>query len=182
MSYGVFAIIGLSFGAGFLAMSTLSVHPELVGGGLMLFGGIAAFVFLLVVRRRHREEQYRWLDAFPYSFNKEQYLRSLSKEYMKASVEVTVSFTSPVPKEDCQTIADAILGAVGECQVKWRGEALSILSPKLDTYFEHRDSDNNSSSVYNNYKLHQWFRRCVDEGLSAVHARYPIHSLNVSIS
>ncbi len=73
--------------------------------------------------------------------------------------------------------------ALDDAKVGWQSDRLEITSPSLSTRARDTDpSDGGSSSSTHsdNRYLHEWFRRCVDQGLADVRKRHLVSQIEVS--
>jgi hypothetical protein len=141
---------------------------------------VPPFFMAHLTEKIHRKAELRRIRSIPYAFDVDGYLDGLRKRYNHSvNVEVRVSFLRPVDAAAKRTIADALLAAVGECHASWQADELIIKSIAFETTKWVKKGDDNEIVAYNG-KLHRWFRRCVDQGLSKVHPAYGITSLRVT--
>lgn len=129
--------------------------------------------------------QLKWLYGRPCGLDPARYLRVLDVCYGDDSgdlgtMTVRVTFRSPVPQQSRQIVADAVVGACRAAGASFDADELVVLSEPLATSYNSGGSQYTNDWDPSNRKLHNWFRKLVDKGLSIIDNEYPIEELSVS--
>ena len=190
------ATLLLSVGAAVLVTITAAQfsEDETILGIVGALAWIGAFLLVdALITGYERARELRWLERLPFGFDRDAYLVALSINHgSNAKVELRVEFCAPIPEHARATVRDAVaeacFGRVGglatkpaESSVRFEADALQVESPPIQTRFTRQSGEGESKPVHHNRFVHRWLRRCIDAGLSTVHARYPIDQLHISL-
>ncbi len=149
-------------------------------GSIVLGVGMALLLtWLLQTYFIYRDR--RWLDRFPYRWDREVYIDILSQPYHKVNLILHIKLDSHISSDWQKTIADAVYALMENTQVQWKDDKLiEIVSPQFKTYKYHHGSLINPYESYNRH-LHVWFRKFVEGVFPVFHQEFPINHLEFFI-
>ncbi len=177
--------IGLVFVTLLWACMAILVHgqqPFLPGGPLffvVLVGPLVVTVLFLALgldwlAKLKANRERAWLAARPFEIQIEAYERGLGSRRNKTTVNIEVIFEAEVPSERQSVLADAVLGAMGDGDARFKDGKLVIRSPRLDTSRKHQSQRSASRTVHDNGPAHSWFHQCIEHALERIHSEHAI--------